>query len=180
MDFNTFVLLAILVIILIINAGAVFWFGWLLPPLVSGGGPYVPSRMERVETMIKLAKIGPNDVTIDFGSGDGRVVIASAKAGAKQSIGYEIHPGLIARSRGLARRAGVYAKTTVLWKSMWKADVRNADVVFLYQIPYAMGRIGKKLKAELKDGARIVSNGFIMPDWTPAAEENSVRVYIKS
>jgi len=180
MDFTTIILLVLLVVILALCIFAVFWFGWMLPPLVGGGGPYVPSRMSRVETMIKLANITPQDITADFGSGDGRVVIAAAKAGAKMSIGYEVHPGLVMRSRALARQAGVYAKTNLLWKSMWKADVRDADVIFLYQIPYAMKRIGRLLDEQLKPGARIVSNGFILPDWTPVAEENSVRVYIKS
>ena len=41
--------------------------------------PYVPSHEKVVAAMLKVAKVGKNDILYDLGSGDGRVVITAAK-----------------------------------------------------------------------------------------------------
>ena len=45
--------------------------------------PFVPSPQEVVDKMIELAGVKKGDVVFDVGSGDGRIVIAAAKKGAK-------------------------------------------------------------------------------------------------
>src|SRR5262245_29168507 len=40
---------------------------------------WVPTPLALVEKMLDLAKITPNDIHYDLGSGDGRTVIAAAK-----------------------------------------------------------------------------------------------------
>lgn len=56
----------------------------LVIPICGWGGFYVPTRPEAVELMVHLAQINSSDVVADFGSGDGRLLIAAAKAGAKK------------------------------------------------------------------------------------------------
>src|SRR5262249_12802888 len=53
---------------------------------------YVPTPPEVVEAMLKLAKVGKDDVVYDLGCGDGRMVIAAVKAGAKKGIGIDLDP----------------------------------------------------------------------------------------
>ena len=48
------------------------------PALRSPDVIFVPTPPEVVEAMLKLAKVGPNDVVYDLGSGDGRIPIAAA------------------------------------------------------------------------------------------------------
>ena len=62
---------------------------------------------------------------------------------------------------------------------MWKADLSNVDVVFVYQLPHVMKRIKKKLLEELKPGARVISNSFVMPDWKPKEERGGIYLYVK-
>ncbi len=171
-------LLIILGSILLLSSFGTIWIVWLLIPIILGGGPYVPSQMTRVHEMIRAARLTKEDTAVDLGSGDGRIPIAAALTGAK-GIGYEIHLGLVWLSRWKAFRAGVNHRTTFFCRSMWKADLSNATVVFLYQIPYAMRSIGEKLKKELPPGARIISNAFLLTGWKPISEENGVRVYQK-
>lgn len=171
-------LLTVLGLLLLASSLGTVWIVWLLLPILSGGGPYIPSQMDRVAEMIRVAKLTSTDVAIDLGSGDGRIVIAAARAGAR-GIGYEIHLGLVWLSRLNALRAGVAPRTAFLCRSMWKADLSTVTVVFLYQIPYAMRSIGEKLRKELPPGARIVSNAFLLTGWEPVREENGVRVYEK-
>jgi len=179
MDFFTFGLIIILVIVVTINLVTFWWVGWMLYPYFHRGGPYVPTPDKKVERMIKLSRIQPKDIVVDMGSGDGKLVIAAAKAGAKHTIGYEINPRLIKLSRKKSWQAGTSKKTEFKRESMWKADLSNVDIVFIYQLPGTMKRLQGKMLAELKSGAKIVSNAFVMPDWQPKEEAGGIYLYEK-
>jgi len=129
--------------------------------------------------MLQIAHITPNDIVIDLGSGDGKLLVAALEAGAKRAIGYEIHPGLAKFSQTKLARKGMRDRSRVFCKSMWKADLSDVTLVLLYQIPYAMGKLGDKLLSELPPGARVVSNAFEFPNWKPTKSEGDVHVYIK-
>jgi len=45
------------------------------------GAPWVPLKPHVVNQIMELAKIKPNDIFYDLGSGDGRLVIATATQG---------------------------------------------------------------------------------------------------
>ena len=59
---------------------------------------WVPTPQELVEKMLDMAKVTPQDIVIDLGSGDGRNVIAAAKRGAR-AYGFEFNPEMVALSR---------------------------------------------------------------------------------
>ena len=177
MDLITFALVLAATLVIAVNLVAIYWFGSMLIPLVSGGAPYVPTRPEIMERMLKVAQIGPDDVVVDLGSGDGRLVIAAMEAGAKRSMGYEIHPGLTKLSNWKIRHAGFEGRAIVLNHSMWKANLVDVNLVFLYQIPYAMGRIKNLLETQLAPGSRIVSHAFKIPGWEPDEVDGNVLLY---
>ena len=54
--------------------------------------------VELVEKMLDLAKVTPNDLVMDLGSGDGRNIIAAAKRGAR-SIGVEYNADMVELSK---------------------------------------------------------------------------------
>jgi tRNA G46 methylase TrmB len=55
------------------------------------GAPYVPTRRRDISTAFdKLYKVGAQDTVLDIGSGDGLVLRAAARRGAR-AIGYEIN-----------------------------------------------------------------------------------------
>ena len=59
------------------------------------GAAYIPTSHSKIQKMLELSKIKSDDVVLDLGSGDGRILIACAKAGAKKCIGIEINPMLV-------------------------------------------------------------------------------------
>lgn len=68
------------------------------------GAPYVPSRNAELEKAFKnLYPLSKKDTLIDLGSGDGKVLLAAHKYGAK-SIGIELNPLLVIISRLRLRR----------------------------------------------------------------------------
>ena len=130
--------------------------------------PYVNTVEEDVELMLDLAELGPNDYLIDLGAGDGRIVIAAAKRGAR-GHGVELDPELVDLAAGRARDAGVTEWVRFLEGDIFDADIGRASVVTAYLFPEANLQLRPKLLDELSPGTRVVSNAFDMGDWIPDA-----------
>ncbi len=140
------------------------------------GAPFVPSNKQKIETMLELARIMPEDVVYDLGSGDGVLLFGAAKKGA-HTVGVEINPFLVAYSRFLVWKKGLNAQVIIKKEDFRKTNLGNASVVFLYLWPATNVLLKEKLLAELPKGARIVSNSFPIAGLTPSAEKNNVFLY---
>jgi tRNA G37 N-methylase Trm5 len=132
--------------------------------------PYVPTPPEVVDGMIKLAGVKAGDYVIDLGCGDGRIVVAAAKAGAAKAVGYDLDPERIKEATENAEKAGVQSKVKFLEKNLFDADIKGASVITLYLLPGVNEKLKPRLLAELQPGSRIVSHSFAMPDWKPAKQ----------
>ncbi len=126
--------------------------------------------------MLELAQIRPGEVVFDLGSGDGTLVLAAARAGAK-AIGIEINPFLVVFSRLRIKRQGLREKANIISADFRISSLSTADVVFMYLLPNTVKNLQEKLLRELKPGARIVSNSFPFPAWLPAKEKDKVFLY---
>lgn len=168
-------LLALIIIVLIIVFRRIFIE---LFPALHFGAIYVPSSDEKMKIMMKYAAIHPGERVIDLGSGDGRLVIAAAQEGA-YAVGVELHAHMIRISRQKIAELYLEDHATIKKENLWKTDVSNYDVIFVYGVTYMMNRLEKKLLKELKKGARVVSNNYQFPHWHPVKEEENVRLYIK-
>jgi len=129
--------------------------------------PYLPSTTVAVEELLRLADVKPDDVVVDLGSGDGRIVITAAAAFGARGFGVDIDPKLVAEASENARRAGVSDRVRFMEQDVLKTDVREASVVTLYLLPGLVNRLKPKLLAELKPGTRIVAHDFGFADWKP-------------
>jgi SAM-dependent methyltransferase len=129
---------------------------------------YVPTPTDVVKAMLDVARVGPSDLVYDLGSGDGRIVIAAARRGAR-GVGIELDPSLVEEANRNARRAGVSARVQFLVGDIFETDVSRASVVTLYLLSSINERLRPKLLRELSPGSRIVSHRFKMGDWEPRA-----------
>jgi SAM-dependent methyltransferase len=133
--------------------------------------PYVPSPNPVVDGMLKLAGVSPGDTVYDLGCGDGRIVIAAAKAYGAKGVGVDINPERVEEARANAKSAKVDDKVRFEENDLFKANIANATVVTLYLLPDVNLRLKGKLMKELKPGTRIVSHSFDMGDWKPEKEQ---------
>ena len=69
--------------------------------------PYVPTPQVTVDEMLRVAGVGPKDLVIDLGSGDGRIVVTAARKFGARGIGVDLDEELVEQSEERARRAGV-------------------------------------------------------------------------
>jgi precorrin-6B methylase 2 len=130
---------------------------------------WVPTPQELVEKMLDMAKVTPQDIVIDLGSGDGRNVIAAAKRGAR-AYGFEFNPDMVALSRRHAQEAGVADKATFIEGDMFEADISKATVLALFLLPSNLDKLAPKFLA-LRPGTRIVNNTFQVTGWDADATE---------
>ena len=129
---------------------------------------YVPTPAEAVDAMLKVAKVGKDDVVYDLGSGDGRIpIMAVQKYNAARAIGIDINPDRIKEAEANHKAAGVGDRVRFLNEDLFQADISEATVVTLYLLPSLNLKLLPKLLSELKPGTRIVSHAFDMGNWKP-------------
>jgi SAM-dependent methyltransferase len=126
---------------------------------------WVPSTPTVVEKMLDVAKVTPQDVVMDLGSGDGRMIIAAAKRGAR-AVGVEYNPDMVVLSRSRAKEAGVEGLASFVQGDMYEADISKASVMALFLLTTNLDKMKDKFLA-LKPGSRIVLNTFEITGWEP-------------
>jgi SAM-dependent methyltransferase len=130
-----------------------------------GTVPFVVTPNEIVERMLRMAEVKAGDTLIDLGSGDGRIVIAAARRGAK-GLGVDIDPSLVKLATENAKQAGVAALARFETRDIFETDLSGASVVAFYLLPEVNAKLLPRLLA-LKPGTRIVSHDGGIGDWPP-------------
>jgi len=133
-------------------------FGFVIAGFM--GAPWVPTLKRDVTSMLNDVKLNNGELFIELGCGDGRLVSAAAKRGAR-AIGYEINPllWLIAAVRNLQH----YPKAKIYLGNFWPRDISKADVVMTFLMPKFMNKLENKTNAEMKAGSRLISYIFKLP-----------------
>lgn len=126
---------------------------------------WVPTPPALVEKMLDLAGLTPKDRLVDLGSGDGVLVIAAARRGAR-ARGIEYDRGLVEFSKRKAAEAGISQLTRFVRGDIFKTDFSDATVVTTFLLPSMNLRLRPTFLA-MKPGTRIVANTFAIADWEP-------------
>jgi len=134
--------------------------------------PFVASPTPVVRQMLILAELKPGETLYDLGSGDGRAVIMAAKDFGARSVGVELREDLVKRALSNIHELGLETKAHILQNDIFKVDLSEADVVFLYLTTSANEKVKPKLETELKPGARIVSHDYEVLGWKPQKIDN--------
>ena len=123
--------------------------------------------------MLEVAKANKDDVLVDLGCGDGRILSTAVKDfGVKSASGYEIREDLFKTASGEVEKMNLSTKVHVYNRDLFQADLKEATLITLYLTTYANERLKPKLRAEARPGARIVSHDFMINGWKPARKEN--------
>jgi SAM-dependent methyltransferase len=127
---------------------------------------WLPTSERLAEKMLQMARVGPGDVLVDLGAGDGVIPIHAAKTRGIQAIGIEYNPRLAEHARQNAARAGVADRVKIITGDIFVEDFSQASVVTMYLLPELNQQLRPTLLA-MKPGTRIVANSFDMGDWDP-------------
>jgi len=141
------------------------------------GAPFVPSSQSASESMIALARMTKGMNAYDLGSGDGRLLFMAAKKGAN-AVGFEINPYLVVWTLVKRLFCKQSKNVSVHWSNFWTANIKDADVVFVYLVPWRMETLENKLRKELRKGSLVVSNSFIFPHLKPIRKDEINHIYV--
>jgi predicted RNA methylase len=134
--------------------------------------PFVPSPVQVIQHMLKLAELRAGEVLFDLGAGDGRAVIMAAKTFGARAVGVELREDLAKKALSTIHNNSLTDRVTIVNGDMFTVNLTPADVVFLYLTTSANEKIRPKLETELKKGVRVVSHDYEIVGWKPAKVEN--------
>ena len=139
------------------------------------GAPYLPLLRRRQEEILDLAGLKPGETLLDLGSGDGAVLRAAARRGAR-AVGYEINPWLFLYSKiacwpwrdQIEIRFGNY----------WLAGWPKCEVVYVFLIEHYMAKLDQQLGRRLISPTRVVSYVYKLPSRKPHAQLPDAYLYL--
>jgi len=152
-------IIALLIPIVLALAALIFMIIFLFGP------PYVPTPMPVIKQLIQICRISNKDIVVDLGSGDGRMLVEAARQGAL-SKGWEINPFLVLWTKIYALSFGVGKNVQIYGKSYTSAKLKDATIVFIYNLPRYMPELEKIMKRDLKKGSCIVTYKFTLSTFT--------------
>ncbi len=139
------------------------------------GAAFIPSSHIKVEKMLDLAQLKADELVLDLGSGDGRILVAATRRGAR-AIGIEINPLLCLASRFIIMLGG-YRNVTIRRESFWDVNLSEVDVLTVYLVPQRMEELHTKIKAEMKKGSRVVATQYPFPNWEYDSNDGTIYLY---
>nr|XP_035960472.1 ATP synthase subunit C lysine N-methyltransferase isoform X4 [Halichoerus grypus]XP_035960482.1 ATP synthase subunit C lysine N-methyltransferase isoform X4 [Halichoerus grypus] len=95
--------------------------------------PFVPATTKQIENVVKMLRCRRGSL-VDIGSGDGRIVIAAAKAGFR-AFGVELNPWLVWYSRYRAWREGVHGSAKFYVSDLWKVTFSQYSNIIIFGVP---------------------------------------------
>lgn len=142
--------------------------------------PLYLSNRATANALLKLLPATPVKV-LDLGCGDGGLLSRLAKARPDcrfTGIEHAPLPWLVARLRS----AGL-PNLTIRRGDFWQESLSEYGLIYAFLSPAPMPRLWEKVRAELKNGAVLVSNSFAVPDVAAdsavaVADRRATRLYL--
>lgn len=150
---------------------------WILIPAFYGLPP-VPTRPERIQKALKLANLLPDETLYDLGAGDGRVLFIAARDFGARAVGLEIGPIQCALIWLRLTAGGLGNQVQVRWENFYKANLQDADVVFVYATSKEINKLAPHLETQMKRGARLVSISADFHEWEPSAFDEQELIFV--
>lgn len=121
------------------------------------------SSPEIVERMVTLAGLRDNDVVVDLGSYDGRIVLAAVRRHPKvRGWGVDIDASWVEKANEAARRLGVADRAHFLHRNAFDADLREVTVINMWLFRSLTRLLRPKILAEARPGTRVIANGAMI------------------
>jgi len=142
------------------------------------GLPSVPTRPERIRKALKLVSLQPDEVLYDLGAGDGRVLLIAAREFGAFSIGLEGGPVQCALIWLRIVSSGLADRIKIRWGNFFKADLKDADVVYVYATSQEVLKLAPFLQKQMKAGSRVVSISADFPEWEPSTFDGQDLIFV--
>ena len=163
-----------MIVIILFLLGLVFLIFLFLP--WSFGALFQSSSKKAIKNIIELAEIKKGDKIADLGSGTGKLVVELAKTGAEVH-GYETNPFLFWLSKKRIEKNKLQKNAFVHRENFWKADIKDFDIITIFQIRFVMKKLEDKIKKEAKKNVKVISNTWKFSDKKPLKSKSKAYLY---
>ncbi|TPX33236.1 hypothetical protein SmJEL517_g03862 [Synchytrium microbalum] len=133
--------------------------------------PYVPASEPAIQQSLLLVAIQSDDVLMDLGCGDGRILFQALDSSTppKHCIGIEMDPYLAEHIERTLLSYEKAAHFTFIQGDMFAVDLAglNVSVAILYLLPIGLGKLDPLLASWLRavKGSRVVTITYQIPGW---------------
>ncbi|OGK52092.1 hypothetical protein A2966_03835 [Candidatus Roizmanbacteria bacterium RIFCSPLOWO2_01_FULL_41_22] len=123
------------------------------------GAPYVATKKQDLNEILKQANLKPGQYLLELGCGDGRVLRKAASFYGVIGCGIDINPIVIilARIRSWLQQT---KNMKFFVQDIVRANFSQADVIYIFLFPNLISQLKSKLLTETKNDALIISHGF--------------------
>ena len=126
--------------------------------------PYLPTPHILIGRIVDLINPRAGEVFCDFGSGDGRILIAVARRGC-YSIGIEIDRRLIKKC--FRNIKSLYHNIDLILGDMFYYPLRRVDIIYTFLDEKAMRLLKEDLEEIIDRGTKVVSLTYRIPKRRP-------------
>jgi len=163
--------LTLLMLLTLVMMASILW-------TQSRGAPWVPTSLGKVQDMLAMAEVGPNDLVFDLGCGDGRTIVAAARNFGARAVGIELDPLRYLWCQALITVLGLRGRVKIVYGDFFTQDLSAADAVTCYLTQGTNERLQDKFTQELQPSARIVSNSFTFPRLKLLRQNSAAKIYL--
>ena len=145
------------------------------PDVVYVGTPY-----DVVSEMLIMAQVNKDDLVVDLGCGDARILVLAAQKYGSRGIGYDIDPDMVRASRRNLEKNNVADLVQIIQADIFTVDISKADVLPIYLLPEMNLRLLPQFET-LKPGSCLVFHNYDLEGFVPdrkveviSNEDNSI------
>jgi SAM-dependent methyltransferase len=117
--------------------------------------PFVPTPAGRIQRLLQFAQLTTDDLLVDLGCGDGRVLHTAAAEVGCRCLGVDIDDEVLAQAIALADARNLSKLCT--WKHKDARTVQlpgDVTILVVYMLPAFMGPLTSIIQAQLKAAQR--------------------------
>jgi hypothetical protein len=145
-----------------------WWAYWIVRPIRvvrrrmlrvpedSHRAPFLATPVPLIRRLLDLASPGRDELLVDLGCGDGRVVIEAARRYGCQAVGIEANGDLAGLARGRVEAEGLNGRVVIEHRDLTGFDISKARVIFAFLPAGYLTRLLPSLLGRLPEGARVV------------------------
>lgn len=146
------------------------------PPAGGDLGLFLGTPQGLIAPLLRFAEVRPDELVVDLGCGDGRILIEAARAFGCRGRGYETDERLAATARAAVAAAGLEDKIEILSADAAGADLASVDLVFAFLPPESVGALLEPALARLAPGARMLTHEQLGFPWPKAPDRTQLLV----
>ena len=123
------------------------------------GAPYVSTDSKEIAEILKKIRMTKNQIFLELGCGDGRVVKHAVSEYQVKGIGIDINPFLIWFCKLSSRMQGI-KNINFYSKNVLDVDICRADIIYIFLFPALVKKLQDKILHRSKKNVIIISRGF--------------------